>query len=228
MEIAIHPSTAGLSAIWDNAVAKFKLNTEIDLYDPRAIVQPHSTTLEDVEGPNSLLTAFQHRREHSAKLKYQRALLLVKLMPVLGDVEWLLRTEDRDEEDNNLRRTIVHRSICALLLLADEERICIAINALFDRLPTIPRPDVQLTLTARNALDNILISYIDLMGVSHRLLYVYQEKGRNAIAKHESVSMLLSEMQWKINDLSMAGELLRKNLRACWIAFCKTTQKSSP
>lgn len=106
MEIAIHPSTAGLGAIWDNAVAKFKLNTEIDLYDPRAIVQPHSTTLEDVEGPNSLLTAFQHRREHSAKLKYQRALLLVKLMPVLGDVEWLLRTEDRDEEDVSTRMYI--------------------------------------------------------------------------------------------------------------------------
>lgn len=211
MEISIHPSTARLGAIWDNAVSKFKLNTEIDLYDPRAIVQPHSTTLEDVEGPNSLLTAFQHRREHSAKLKYQRALLLVKLMPVLGDVEWLLRTEDRDEEDVSTRMYIrlylrikflreqsssnysasfdLRLASCEYVAfeiscvadsmrrmqLADEERICIAINALFDRLPTIPRPDVQLTLTARNALDNILISYIDLMGVSHRLLYVYQE-----------------------------------------------------
>ncbi|EED80023.1 predicted protein [Postia placenta Mad-698-R] len=197
MEIAIHPSTAGLSAIWDNAVAKFKLNTEIDLYDPRAIVQPHSTTLEDVEGPNSLLTAFQHRREHSAKLKYQRALLLVKLMPVLGDVEWLLRTEDRDEED-----------------LADEERICIAINALFDRLPTIPRPDVQLTLTARNALDNILISYIDLMGVK-----APPEKSSSMLDRvlqdHTEIITMTTNATGEQMLISFREELLSQ-LRAYW------------
>lgn len=58
--------------------------------------------------------------------------------------------------------------------------------------------------------------------------------------------MLLSEMQWKINDLSMAGGTQPLSVHAisitdrlsqsssgkifesCWIAFCKTTQKSSP